>query len=328
MGKTYTGFDIGTDTLKVAVCDGSVIKDILLAPVPEGMVAEGRIVSTNAMADYIKETVRGMKGLVKQAAFVIPQSDSLTRRLQIPAMTTKELDINLPYEFRDYITQGKDKYIYDYSVLNANTTPDGTPESFDLLAVAAPKLVISDFTEMFRRAGFKLAVAMPVAAALQNLIRGNTHALANCCIIDFSYSETVLHFFTNASYDVSRAIELGLSDINRAVAEKLNVDIHTASSYRENNFQDVLNDESVRSIYDNIAIEVSRALNFYSFNNPDSQIEVAYLSGEGMLVRPLIDAVSTQVEIDKVDIAEIMPQAQHNEFLRTQCPETVGVTLA
>lgn len=327
MGKTYTGFDIGSRMLKIAVYDGNIIKDMAMVPMPDGMVSDGRIVSANAMGDFIKEAAASVKGTSRLASFIVPQANSLTRRLQIPAMTVKELDINLPYEFRDYITQGKDKYYYDYAVLHSTTLPDGTPESFDILAVAAAKQTIADYISMFRRAGFKLVKAMPIAVALQNLIKGNPRAMANCCIVEFSYSSTVLNFFTDGSYDVSRAIDTGLGSIDQAIANAQNVDIHTAESYRQTNFQNALENEAVRAVYDQIGVEVGRAMNFYGFNNPTASIEMAYLSGQGMVVPSLVDAVTANIDIEMIDIAEIMPPAAHNENLLTLCPEAVGATM-
>lgn len=327
MGKSYTGFEMGSSTLKVAVCDGETIKDIALEPMPDGLFVDGRVVSIQAMGDFIKTATANVQGLSKQAAFVIPQADSLTRRIEIPAMTIKELDINLPYEFRDFITQDKDKYVYDYAVLNSVVLPDGTPDSFDILAVAASKAIMSDYADMFRRAGFKLSIATPIAAALQNLIVNNPLALPNCCIIDFAYSSTLLHFFVNGVFDVSRSIEIGIADIDRAIADTHNVDIHTAANYRQSNFQHVFGLESVRDICENISVEVGRALNFHSFNSPNAAIAIAYLSGEGMLIPPLVDAVSNRVEIEKRDIAEIMPLAQNNDNLKNECPGAVGITM-
>ena len=124
-------------------------------------------------------------------------------------MTEKELQLNLPYEF-DYISQGKDRYLYDYAMLGMQNGPDGTPEGMELLAVAAPKQAIADYTEMFRRAGLKLKMALPEQAAYQNLVGGNSRALANCCVIDFSHHVTKLHFFLEG-YDVSASSESGMS---------------------------------------------------------------------------------------------------------------------
>lgn len=172
MSKEYTGIDIGESSLKLAVCDGDTIRNAAAEPLPEGLMADGQPVSFDAMADFIKAAVRRMGGAAKDVAFVMPVSDSLVRRISIPAMTAKELELNLPYEFRDYIAQGKDRYAYDYAVLGTHVGADGVPESMDLLIAASMKDTIADYTEMFRRAGMRLRIALPVQAAFQNLVGG------------------------------------------------------------------------------------------------------------------------------------------------------------
>ena len=49
-------------------------------------------------------------------------------------------------------------------------------------------------------------------------------------------------------------------------------------------------------MYQSIAIEIGRALNFYGFNNPDAVIEVAYCCGGGLLLDPLVEAVAAHAE--------------------------------
>lgn len=216
MGKTCTGVDIGESSIKLAVCEGDAVKKVVVESLPEGLVVDGRIVSRDAMADFIKSLAKSAGGISKDVALVLPAADNLVRRLTLPAMTEKELKLNLPYEFRDYIAQGKDRYLYDYAVLSMNEAPDGTPETMDLLAVASPRQTIADFAELFRRAGLRLRVALPEQAAFQNLIRKNPIAFQNCCVIDFSYRATKLHFFLDGMYDVARSIEIGGMDIDRA----------------------------------------------------------------------------------------------------------------
>ena len=128
MGKTYTGVDIGDSSIKLAVSDGQSVSKVAIEMLPEGLVADGRIVSHDAMADFIKSVVRSIGGVSKDVAFVVPGYDSLFRRLSLPAMTEKELRLNLPYEFRDYISQGKDRYVYDYAMLGMRNDADGQPE--------------------------------------------------------------------------------------------------------------------------------------------------------------------------------------------------------
>ena len=327
MGKTYTGIDIGSSTLKMAVCDGANVGKIVLETLPDGLIAEGRITSFEAMADFIKASAKRAGGVAKHAAFVIPQSDCLTRRVQVPAMSVRDLETNLPYEFRDYIAQGKEKYYYDYAVLGMQTLPDGTPDTMDILAVAASKEIIAHYTRMFSRAGMKLAVALPPAAALQNLVRDNPAAHANCCIIDFSYATTQLHFFSDGSYDVSRAIDIGLADVDRAIADLHGIDVHVASGYRQTGYRDSQDAEAAHGVYESIAVEVGRALNFYGFNNPDTVIDIVYTCGGGSQIASLLDTVATHIELEQCSIAEIMPTTSGDPMYAAQCPAAVGATM-
>lgn len=178
MGKTYTGVDIGNASVKLAVCDDDVIKSIVVEALPEGLMAEGRLISFDAMADFIKGLVKRTGGIAKDAALVLSSTGCLVRRLSVPAMTEKELELNLPYEFRDYIAQGKDRYYYDYAVLATHLDPEGVPEGMDLLAAATTKQTVDDYLEMFRRAGMRLRIATPAAAAFQNLVGGNPRVVS------------------------------------------------------------------------------------------------------------------------------------------------------
>lgn len=326
MGKAYTGVDIGDSSIKLVVYDDNAIKNMVIEALPEGLIAEGHIVSLDAMADFIKGLTKRTGGIAKNAALVLPPADCLVRRLTLPAMTEKELTLNLPYEFRDYIAQGKDRYQYDYAVLAMHEGVDGTPESMDLLAVACPRQTIDDYLNLFRRAGMNLRVALPEQAALQNLIGGNPDALANCCVIDFTHLSTKLHFFVDGCYDVVRTIEIGGTDIDRAIAQDRGVDEHIASNYKLSNFEDAQRSAAAMAVYDSIAVEIGRAINFYGFNNPDITIEAAYCCGGGSLLEPLMETVESHVDLELRSIVDIMPPVQGLDDYRMLCAAAVGAT--
>lgn len=329
MGKSYTGVDIGSASVKLAVCDDGAIKTIVVEALPEGLMADGHLVSLDATADFIKGLAKRAGGIAKDVAFVLPSTESLVRRLSIPAMTIKELELNLPYEFRDYISQGKDRYEYDYVVLAMHTDAAGVPESMDLLAAAAMKQTIADYQEMFRRAGMRMRIALPAQAAFQNLVGGNPRALANCCVIDFSHAATKLHFFTDGAYDVTRIIEIGGIDIDRAIASAYGVDEHVANSYKLTDYEDAQACQAAVEVYESIAVEIGRALNFYGFNNPDTSIEVAYCCGGGAYLQMLVNTVAAHTDVELRSIADIMPEvanADGGPDKRLLCPAAVGAT--
>ena len=89
----------------------------------------------------------------------------------MPAMTVDQLKINLPYEFHDYITEDKDKYFYDYAVINKTSDTDGNLTEMELMAVAAPKETINQYKTLFRRAGLRLTLIAPDYSAIRNIIK-------------------------------------------------------------------------------------------------------------------------------------------------------------
>ena len=180
---------------------------------------------------------------------------------------------------------------------------------------------------MFRRAGLKLKVALPEQAAYQNLVGGNPRALANCCVIDFSHHMTKLHFFLDGAYDVARVIEIGGIDIDRAIANEYGVDEHVADQYKRTDYQGAQGSEAARAVYQSIAVEIGRALNFYGFNNPDAVIEVAYCCGGGLLLDPLVEAVAAHADLRVSSIVDVLPpmSAPLGEALR--CPVAIGATM-
>ena len=58
MAKIHTGFDIGGNMLKIAVCSDAQVKQLVAEPLPDSLVKDGRIVSSEAMSEFLKETAK------------------------------------------------------------------------------------------------------------------------------------------------------------------------------------------------------------------------------------------------------------------------------
>ena len=105
------------------------------------------------------------------------------------------------------------------------------------------------------------------------------------------------------------------------------VDEHVADQYKRTDYQGAQRSEAARAVYQSIAIEIGRALNFYGFNNPDAVIEVAYCCGGGLLLDPLVEAVAAHVDLRVSSIVDVLPpmSAPLGEALR--CPVAIGATM-
>lgn len=164
MGKKYLGIDVEDRFLKLVVMkDGKVLKTCLEV-MPDNIVMGGRIAAFHALSDYLRDTVRRNKIRVKDAAFALPSETYYIRRVKLPKMTAAQLQINLPYEFHDYLQDDTDQYVFDYSVLSVDE------KSMELLIAALSKRQVEQYKEMCKRAGLRLCKLVPDVLAIQEIV--------------------------------------------------------------------------------------------------------------------------------------------------------------
>ena len=308
------GFDFGTCNLKIAQFEKNRVKRLVSVEMPENLVKDGIITSYEAMADFLKQTVRNqrLKGS-KEAAVVIAPGLSFIRRTLMPAMDAKSLQVNLPYEFRDYFTMDKDKYFYDYCVngiVKKEADEEGREATteMDLTIAAIAKSTIADYRKMFHRAGFKMVTAIPAECAYSNIIAaGKTDDIKEYCFLDLGHYGTRLNIYTGTAFETSRNNDTGLYAVDLALAEEEGIDRRTANSYKVANRDNCQNSESAMQVYNNIALDIRKALNFYSFNNRESNLSEIFCCGGGENIKPLLAAIGDMIEMNIHPASVLLP---------------------
>ena len=319
MGKTYLGIDIGHRNLKLSLVSDGKIKKTCRADVPDNLVKEGRVVSYVSMAEFIKNTMKENGIQAAPAAFVLNSEDAYIRNISVPAMTHDQLMVNIPYEFRDYISDELQAYAYDYAVLDTYENEEGAVV-MDLLAAAAPKEYLNDIKNMLKKAGMKFAVAAPSAAAYIGFLK--SHGLKDpekeYCFLDLGHEAIRMHVFKGERYIVTRALETGLSVVEQRIADELNVDIHLAHSYFISDYEGCQKSEACISAYQSIGTELERAVNFYRFSNPDSVLEHIYICGGGAAVEPLMEEIANSLSIGVSGVSELFGGDRADDYLFVQ----------
>ena len=328
--KKLIGFEIGSYKMKMALCENGVVEDYVNVKVPDNLVKDDEIVSWEAMADFIKETLEEHKMAAKEAAIALPDKLTYIARMTMPLMTIDQLKVNLPFEFHDYITEDIDKYYYDYSVISIDHEAVNGKGEMDPMGVAVQKETIDKYKTMFRRAGLRLTLAAPEASAYRNIIKDyeevhNITEKKDYAILDLGHRTIKLYFFTKGEFEVTRYMEPGCSSLITAAADKDAVDEHIAQINAENNKDGVLSSDPLNDIYGQIGVEIMRVMNFYGFNHPDNDLDKIYYCGGGANIRPLIDSISEAAGYQMVSIGELITDdtALKNEIV--QGPQALGI---
>ncbi|MDO5111477.1 MAG: pilus assembly protein PilM [Clostridia bacterium] len=332
MGKLCTGIDIGANEVKFAVCKDGALLRREKAVLPDNVVRDGVVVSPAALGQFLKETAKERKLRRGACALVLPAAAAFFRRSVMPAMTAEHLKLNLPYEFRDYITEERSKYIFDYAVLGMEHDEQGEPASMDIMAAAALRETIESYRNILKYAGFTMQTAVPEEVAYSNLLRryeaqNPTGEKREYCILDMGHSATRLYFYTGCAHEATQLIDYGCATLDEAIAETYNVDIHMAASYKTANYEGALEAENCKNFYAKLAIDLMQALNFYNYNNPENALRDIYFCGGGAQIQPLKDAICERVTLATHDIETLMPPSEGSQEPASLYPAAYGVTL-
>lgn len=307
MAKKTTGFDIGTRTVHVAVNDGKSLH-VVNALTPEGLVRDGQILSFEAMSEFLRGLRKEKKLRVKKAALVLPASQCYCRRFTTAFMTEEQLRFNLPYEFRDFIAGDKEDYYYDYAVVDTITGEDGKPRELDLMAAAVRRDLMLDLEAMFKKAGFKLVTAVPEELAYINLMRAGGDTAHGHCLLDLGHRSIKFYIFEADRFENIRALDFGCEALDQAVADHFNVDEHVASTYLQSDYNGCTRLPQCVDIYNSIAVEVTKAVNFYRFNSGGGELRHIHLCGGGTRIDALVDTLQRQLALPVESIGECWPQ--------------------
>ena len=327
MAKTILGIDIGTDSLKLALVSGGRLKKTAVAAVPHHLVKEGRVVSPEAMSDLIRTAMKENGIRCRRAALVLANEAVFVRNVTMPQMTVEQLKLNLPFEFRDFITDELKNYVFDYAMIS---TPEEMAESarqnesgngrgtMELLGAAVPLSLIEESTDYLRKAGLKLTKAAPSVAAFSALIEAreeNRHASdgKEYCILDLGYNGIRMYFFKGACHRVTRVLEMGMRSLDEVIADLYNVDVFLAHTYLMTDYEGCLHREECRAAYRNIAVELMRAVNFYRFSNPESEIGGVWLGGGGAAIEELRAVIGETLDLPVHQASELLPAGMRTE---------------
>lgn len=329
---TMLGLDLGTDSMKWARMERGKVVQSDAVQLPENLVQDGRITSLDLMADQLKAAIGKTTRLWKpKCALVLPAESVIVRRLTMPYMTTEQLMVNLPYEFHDFIKDEKEHYFYDYAMIDVEKDEDGNPTGLDMLAAAVRRETIADYRTMLAKVGLKLDRAVPVCIAYGNLIRAYEAVTPvhpkEYCIVDMGHQAVRLYIYRGSVYETSRIIEYGGKMLDVLIADAHAVDPHLAAGYKRTNYNGAQEIPAAKELYNRVAVEITRAVNFYGFNTPNSELSDIYFTGGLANVSAMVEEINRNLNLTAHPIEDLMPSDVTGEAGRMASPAVVGILL-
>lgn len=321
------GIQFDSDEISLAQYTGGSIR-MYSERMPENLVKDEEIVSIETFAAFLKE-VRYKGGFTgRNCAVALPFSGAYFRTLNMPVMTEDQLELNLPYEFRDFIGQDSFKYNFDYAVNSYVYDADGKPETINIIAAAASKDMLERYALALKKAGFRLKVAIPTEMSLINIARSAAKRgavlEAEECLCSIGMDHTVFSIIRNGELAAFQVIDIGCSQVDAVIAELKGVDPYLAASYRESDFENVLDEDGCRRVYERLGLEIMKTVNFYKYENPDTTVSTITCIGNCSWMGDRLDAALQFSGLERKNISEWLPVGEADEALSERCALAIG----
>lgn len=310
MAKPKVAFDIGNSSLKVAVVKNDGIK-IHEFRMPENMIEENEIKMPSAFSAFLKK-IKKETGLPSgPAVIILPSDQCICRMVTTPKMTEEQLVLNLPYEFSDFINGDTEQFFCDYAMCELTEAEiDKQDEIMKMMGAVVSKKIVNDYSKIFSQGGFNVSVMIPREMALIRLVEvykeRNKDADNEYCFIDVGYNSTHISMIVGDRIQAERQIAIGCAELDKALANILNIDVFLTDNYKRINQDNILEKQECIEVYNEIAVEVLKVINFYHFTYRNSNLSGIYLIGGGANIYPLRAILQDTMGMPFYDVNELI----------------------
>ena len=314
--KIKIGFDLGNDSLKIVALKNGKWEFHEL-PLPEHIMEEDTITMPNAFSAFLKKIKKELHLPKGPAALLLPASQVICRLVSMPYMSVDQLMLNLPYEFNDFIHGEPHQYHCDYALCEPTSSEEenqDTPTELTMMAAAVEKQQAQAYINMFGTGGFSIKRMLPQEMGLIQLVQAyrmkRPNAPSEFCFIDLGYLSTRIFIVQDDKIQTTRRIPVGCKELDHIVADVLNVDQFLAGSYKRGNHQGILEHPHCMELYEHIAVEALKLVNFYHFTYRQNQLEGIYLIGGGAEIAPLCSILENSLGLPILPVTDFMPDIE------------------
>ena len=304
--KSVLGFDLGGNQIKIVEIKKNKVVKFIKEDMPEGIISEGEIVGWETLYEFLYGVLDQYKIKTKTARLVLPDKQVNLIRITTPIMSEKELAVNIPYEFKDYITDDFDAYVFDYALKGIAQDENGTDTGFDILACAIPSMLMEKYYELFDNLKLNLEMATPQCLCVEVLMKRVDPSLADetFAVIDLGYSATRINIFTNGIYDTARTIDTGCRNIVERIEALKECNEAEAIHHMNENTDGIMDSPEIMDICSEISVNIMRAVNYYSYEKQSDELQNMYVCGGGASIPQLVKELTENISLNVIVMSE------------------------
>lgn len=212
--KKLIGLDIGTSSIKIAEMDvsrgGAQLLSFAIMPTPPNAIAGGEIHDLSSIGMALQSLVGDIKTKRKMVATAMWGTAVIVKRITIPKIDKKLVKDQIRFEAEQYIPFDINNISLAHYVLNSSTSPD----TMDILLVAAQNELANQYSQISELVGLKCAVLDVSGFALANSFELNYGRFPGEAIGVFNFGASITNFVVIHNGDVVFCRDIPVGGLN------------------------------------------------------------------------------------------------------------------
>jgi type IV pilus assembly protein PilM len=292
------GVDIASTSLKLVELTETGkgtyrLERYAIEPLSRETVTDGNITNLDQVSDALKRAWKRMGSRNRLIAMALPAAMVITKKIIVPAgQTEEELELAVEVEANEYIPFALDEVNLDFQVIGP--APNNADE-VEILIAASRKEKVEDRVAIAETAGLKPAVMDVELYATQEAFRLIAPSLPangrdqNIALVDIGAHVTHFYVLRNNQFLFSRDQVFGGDQLTQDIQRAFNLSVEEAESAKRNQgLPENYDNDVLQPFMETLALEITRALQFFFTSTSHSQVDQIVLSG-GCAVLPGLD---------------------------------------
>lgn len=308
--RSLLGLDISSSAVKMVELSGSQASGFQLEcyaiePLPEGAVADGNIANLDNVSEAIERCWKRLGTSTKSVAMALPAAAVITKKIVLPAgLRETEMEVQVESEANQYIPFALEEVNLDFQVVGPSPND---PEEVEVLIAASRKEGVEDRVASAESANLK-AVVMDMdsyaALAAFDLVRANIPAVdANqiYAVVDVGANAMKVAMIKGDQQIYNREQAFGGNQLTQDMMRAYGMGHDEAEVLKRTGpLPENYESEILRPFLENLALEVSRALQFFFTSTQFGEVNHIVLMGGGALLPGIADVVAERTQIDTI----------------------------
>lgn len=295
--KKVIGLDIGTSSIKLAEMDFNGKSATLLsfgfAPTPANSVAGGEIVDIGSVGMAIQSLLNEVKSKRKKVATAMWGTAVIVKKITIPRMDPKLIQDQIRFEAEQYIPFDINNISLAHHILSHSSSPD----SMDVLLIAAQNELVSQYTQVLELAGVQCGVLDVSGFALANAFELNYGKVNGQAIGLLNFGASITNFVVVQDGEVifCRDIPVGGANYTNEIHKAMGVTVQEAESLKLSAMSRSDVPDEVHSVLSStneaVTEEIRSSLDFLSATTNGLTLQQCYYTGGSSSTSGLIETI-------------------------------------